>query len=209
MLSVFRGDYGDRYMTNQVINYFKRTYGMDDGYKREFGLEAGALIFLKNDHAYKILDEFEKLLRTDMMLITDAYNHLPQHPNFSGESRRDQVIFSLLAREFGCVKLNRGYSEQDFICPVRLRRRATVRMLFRAHGALAPFYLVNYLVGNSYRCLADALNYIKEHRGRAPRRLARDYRRNRRLQQGFYMQTKFSLMYFARVAAHKIKRGGG
>jgi len=213
MLAVRRGDRGDKFITNQVINYFKQTYGMDDAYKTACGFNGSALIFLKNDHAYKILDGFERLLQTDMMLITDAYNHLPQHPNFHGDSRHDQTILSLLGLVFGCVRLNQikaWWKRPDyFFATTRMRFRASASGLFRVHGTRAPLYFADYLIGNLFSCLNELARYIKNYRLRAPYELARNYRWNRRVQVGFYIDTSYSLTRYLRGAFHKIKRDGG
>jgi len=178
MLAVRRGDFGATRMTNRLIGYFKDAYGIDDGYKRDYGVEGGALIFLKNEHAYKILDAFGRLLQTDMDLITDAYSAEPQHPDFRGDSRHDQAILSLIARVFGCVRLNQNewWHGDRFFMPLRMTSEADIGGMLRIHGARALAPIAAAIAG---RVVAD----FKTHRAKAPWRIAKKYLRRRRLKQ--------------------------
>jgi len=211
MLAAFEGDFGDLYMTNQAIGYFKETYGMDDGYKTECGVAGGGLIFLKNDHAYKILDEFERLLRADMKLITDAYNRLPQHPNFSGDCRHDQVIFTLLTRVFGCVRfVPRSWdSLDDFFIQARLQYVTDIGGLLRVRGWRALFYFALFLAAAAYRFTYESALNFRKHRLRGLREFIRVYRGRRYFYPSafhFRLSKESGFKHLTRGALRKFKR---
>lgn len=81
-------------------------------------LISGHMMFKKNDTTLKIINEFENLIKTDHLLITDEYTNNSQVDGFMAH-RHDQSILSLLSKIYGTeilkdeTALNDPFSEEE------------------------------------------------------------------------------------------------
>lgn len=87
-----------QYTTKELFNYFNASN--DSKIKNSTQLQAGHMIFKKNQHTKDYLNQYSELLKSDELLITDFYNSRSQNDKFI-ENRHDQSIFSLLTKTYG------------------------------------------------------------------------------------------------------------
>ena len=87
------------YTTKQLFDYFDVTYSSKIANSTQ--LQAGHMIFKKNNHTKDYLNHYSYLLSKDDQLITDYYSFENQHEKFI-ENRHDQSIFSLMSKIYGC-----------------------------------------------------------------------------------------------------------
>ncbi len=90
----------NQYSTKEIFRYFQISPNSEIGNSTQ--LQAGHMIFQKNQHTKDIINEFEKVLIFDSELITDKYNDNGQIEGFVS-NRHDQSIFSLLTKKYGGV----------------------------------------------------------------------------------------------------------
>lgn len=81
----------------EIFNYF--NVDIDSEIANTSQLCATILIFKKNKHSIKILNEYLKILESDQKLITDYYNG-SQH-SFFKDARQDQSIWSVIRKVHG------------------------------------------------------------------------------------------------------------
>ena len=91
-----------QYTTKEILNYFNVDLGSETANSKQ--LQAGHMIFKKNQHTIDLLSEYSKLLNKDYKLITDYYSSNSQSEKFI-ENRHDQSIFSLLSKVRGCERI--------------------------------------------------------------------------------------------------------
>ncbi len=91
-----------QYTTKEIFNYFNVDLNSD--ISKNTQLQAGHMIFKKNQHTIDLLNEYTNLLNTDFKLITDFYSSKNQIKTFK-ENRHDQSIFSLLSKIYGCERI--------------------------------------------------------------------------------------------------------
>ena len=105
-------------------------------------LEAGEMIFKKNDHTRKYFLEYKQVLKNNQNLITDNYDENTQIDSFRS-NRHDQSLFSMLSKIRGCVSIK---NETNFIDNPSAQYDSpflTVRTY--GHGYKDRFkYLINY-----------------------------------------------------------------
>jgi len=91
------------YTIKEIFNYFDIT--TDSDIANSLQLQAGHMIFQKNQHTNEYFQEFEKILTYDQNLISDIFNKSNQIDTFV-ENRHDQSIFSLLSKKLGSVSIS-------------------------------------------------------------------------------------------------------
>ena len=78
----------------------------------------GHILFKKNDTTLEIINEFENIIKTDSLLITDEYSKESQIEGFMSH-RHDQSILSLLSKIYGAeilkdeTALNDDFSKDE------------------------------------------------------------------------------------------------
>jgi len=88
--------------TNELFNYFDLNPYSKVG--QSVQLEAGHMIFKKNNKTKEYFKIYNQLLDFDENLITDEYNSNKQIKEFK-ENRHDQSIFSILSKINGCISI--------------------------------------------------------------------------------------------------------
>tara|TARA_E500000178_G_C16983659_1_gene737095 strand:- start:88 stop:912 length:825 start_codon:yes stop_codon:yes gene_type:complete len=108
----FSAGSGRSYIIQELIDYFhshilQKDLELTKDIIDSHNFYGGHLIIQKNNHSKLIIDEFFKVIDYDPYIITDKYNDSNiKYPEFLGDSRHDQSIFSLLFKVYGCVKVN-------------------------------------------------------------------------------------------------------
>lgn len=107
----------EKYWTNkELFSYLNLK--PESQYGNTGQLIGGHMMFKKNDTTLKIINEFENLIKTDHLLITDEYTNKSQVEGFMAH-RHDQSILSLLSKIYGSeilrdeTALNDPFSEEE------------------------------------------------------------------------------------------------
>ncbi len=98
----------NEWTSKELFNFFQISPNSKIGLSTQ--LEAGHILFKKNNQTDEIIKLFHKVLDYDEELITDYYNGTNQISRFR-ECRHDQSIWSLLTKIYGGIILE---NETDF-----------------------------------------------------------------------------------------------
>ena len=92
----------NEWTSKELFNFFQISPNSKIGLSTQ--LEAGHILFKKNNQTDEIIKLFHKVLDYDEELITDYYNDTNQISRFR-ECRHDQSIWSLLTKIYGGIIL--------------------------------------------------------------------------------------------------------
>ncbi len=101
----FSNGRGRSYIIQELIDYFnKEKVVVNKKILDDKNYISGHIMIQKNEHSKLIINEFFKILEYNRFLITDKYNESnKKYDGFSGDSRHEQSILSLLFKIHGCV----------------------------------------------------------------------------------------------------------
>tara|TARA_A100000164_G_C21935085_1_gene787663 strand:- start:507 stop:1316 length:810 start_codon:yes stop_codon:yes gene_type:complete len=126
--------------TKEIFRYFDTDVDSEIGNSTQF--EGGHLIFKSNNDSVEYFQEYKKLLKADLNLITDFYNNSKQIDGFQ-ENRHDQSIFSMLSKIRGCVSIENETKFQNKLDDQFMYPFLSIRV--RGHGMKDKFkYAVNF-----------------------------------------------------------------
>ena len=112
------------YTTKEIFDYFNVNPNSNIGNSPQ--LQAGHMIFKKNNHTSEFFKLYEDCLKFDKYLITDKYN-LHQQKEFV-DNRHDQSLFSIISKIHGAEVIKnetefRDRTEQQYNFPFLSVRR--------------------------------------------------------------------------------------